>query len=172
MIEENLWECIQDEISVSEKIIALDVYQNELIFICSSSVYFFPLSKIDIIISFLLNDNLEISASSNQETIVTKSKLKDPKTVTVKIQESSYLKDYKNVLFNERLFTDIEFKIGDEVVHAHKAVLVARCNFFYKMFTSIRIAVTYFDLEIGGMKESTDKVIEITDMNLETFNGI
>jgi len=25
---------------------------------------------------------------------------------------------------------------------------------------------------IGGMKEAVDKVIEITDMNFDTFNGI
>jgi len=90
----------------------------------------------------------------------------------VKISDSSYVQDCKTGFFTERLFTDIDFKIGDEIVSAHKAMLASRCDFFYKMFTSIRIDVSSLDLEIGGMKESTDKVIEITDMNSEIFNGI
>jgi len=40
------------------------------------------------------------------------------------------------MLFKERKYTDINFKIGEDIVPAHKCLLAARCSFFDKLFSS------------------------------------
>lgn len=47
-------------------------------------------------------------------------------------------------------FADVLFLVGSERIHAHKAILASKCEYFAAMFQS-------------GMKESRDKVIEIKE---------
>ena len=41
--------------------------------------------------------------------------------------------DYKK-LVNDETFSDVEFRIGKQIVYAHKVILSARCDYFRAMF--------------------------------------
>jgi len=51
---------------------------------------------------------------------------------------------------------DMEFKVGDKVLPAHKIVLVTRVPYFEKMFES-------------GMKEAKTNIVEIKDVTTDTW---
>ena len=75
-------------------------------------------------------------------------------------------------LLDQKLFSDIVFKVQGQEFPANKIVLAAKCPFFYKMFTSFLvkgfIVLTFIK---GGMVESHNSAIEITDMTPQTFKS-
>lgn len=53
-------------------------------------------------------------------------------------------------------FSDVRFEVQGRVIHAHKFILFARCEYFRRMFTS-------------GYKESTDSTITLPDVSYDVF---
>ena len=56
----------------------------------------------------------------------------------------------------EKIFTDVELRVGNQTFHAHRAILSARSPVFAAMFGS-------------DMKESRTGVVEIKDIKADTF---
>jgi len=54
--------------------------------------------------------------------------------------------------------SDVTFKVGDELIPAHKQILVRKSKYFDGLFKS-------------GMAESKQKIIEINDCKAGTFKG-
>jgi len=72
--------------------------------------------------------------------------------MSVAVPAQSLSQAMRKVLANE-MSSDVKFKANDGVVlHAHKAILVARCDVFRAMFT-------------GGMKEANMDEIELPDLD-------
>lgn len=65
---------------------------------------------------------------------------------------------YKNLL-DTGLLSDVTLLVADQKFKAHRCILANSCEYFRAMFT-------------GGLKESTQKVIEITDVGPEVFETI
>jgi hypothetical protein len=64
----------------------------------------------------------------------------------------------KNIssMLGEEELSDVRFRVDGKEVHAHKAILTARSDYFRAMFT-------------GGMKESKDSVIEVPNISHAVF---
>lgn len=60
-------------------------------------------------------------------------------------------KDFKK-LVNSQEFADIQFKVQDQTIYAHKNILSIRSIYFNRLFKS-------------GMRESSDGIIHITDIS-------
>ncbi len=54
--------------------------------------------------------------------------------------------------------SDISFKIDDQIIPAHKKILIPRSRYFANLFNS-------------GMAESKQQVIEINDCEYHVFQG-
>eukprot|EP01090_Pellita_catalonica_P022699 TRINITY_DN8924_c0_g1_i4.p2 TRINITY_DN8924_c0_g1~~TRINITY_DN8924_c0_g1_i4.p2 ORF type:complete len:243 (-),score=68.88 TRINITY_DN8924_c0_g1_i4:566-1294(-) len=71
--------------------------------------------------------------------------------------KSSYLK----MLWNEEIFSDIEFKFENEtMIRAHKIVLACRCAYFDAMFRT------------GFAEAATKTAVRITDISRDTFLAV
>jgi RCC1 and BTB domain-containing protein len=68
---------------------------------------------------------------------------------------STLVNDYSMVV-NDSKFSDVNFVIEGQIIHAHKIILAARSQHFNAMFSS-------------GMKESTSSEIEIPNIKYQTF---
>jgi len=66
-----------------------------------------------------------------------------------------YIDVFKGIV-NEDEFADIQFHCNGGIVHAHRAILVARCPHFAAMFRS-------------GMRESTECTVHIPDTSKDVF---
>jgi len=62
-------------------------------------------------------------------------------------------------LLGDSQFTDVQFKIGDTLIPAHRNILVARSDYFRAMFK-------------GGMREKNEKIIAIPDIDPTTFRDV
>jgi speckle-type POZ protein len=69
--------------------------------------------------------------------------------------EKDALQHWRELLASGK-HADMEFRVGDEVIRAHKLVLVTRVPYFDKMFES-------------GMKEATTNIVEIKDVTPEIW---
>lgn len=74
-----------------------------------------------------------------------KTMLNDVYIIDISLLEENVIKDmvakrYKNnfrdKLFNKKIFSDLLIKVGDKEIFAHKNILAAQCEKFYAMFTS------------------------------------
>jgi Rho family protein len=65
----------------------------------------------------------------------------------------------KSLFFDKQSLTDISFKVGEKVFHAHKAVLSARCKVLATMFTS------------GFIESAKSHEIEIGETSPEAFEA-
>ena len=124
---------------MKEKPLAFGVFKQKLMIGCASNIYLFPDHNLED--SDSQSFDIENNKLSKNEKEVQASR---PNGKLVPVLNSSYIKDCKNVLFKERIFTDIDFKIGEKIVSAHKFLLVARCQFFYEMFTSIFLIKNWY----------------------------
>ncbi len=61
-------------------------------------------------------------------------------------------------LFMNQNESDVAFKVQDQLIPAHKSVLMKKSRYFEKVFNS-------------GMAESKQDVIEISDCEYEVFKG-
>jgi len=66
--------------------------------------------------------------------------------------------EYLGGLFMNQEKSDVTFKIEDQLIPAHKQVLMRKSRYFEGVFNS-------------GMAESTQEVIEIKDCEYEIFKG-
>jgi sugar lactone lactonase YvrE len=57
-----------------------------------------------------------------------------PRTTSNATPPSSIIANFASLL-NDTKFADVVFQVGDETTTAHRAILVARCNYFYTMFS-------------------------------------
>ena len=81
--------------------------------------------------------------------------------------EESALHDESNQQFVSNMaslidnaeFSDIAFRIDNQLIHCHRAILAAQCPKFRAMLTT-------------GMRESTDKEIVIPDWSFEAFRAL
>lgn len=70
-----------------------------------------------------------------------------------------YFAPHLKSLLEDKNFADVTFKIGDSLISAHRNILVARCDYFRAMF-------------LGGMRENSEKIINIPDIDDTTFRDI
>jgi len=73
-------------------------------------------------------------------------------------KESHFSPQFK-ILLEDKNFADVTFKVGDSLISAHRNILVARCDYFRAMF-------------LGGMRENSERIITIPDIDDTTFHGI
>ncbi len=66
--------------------------------------------------------------------------------------------EYLSSLFMSQEKSDITFKVQDQLIPAHKEILLKKSKYFAGLFNS-------------NMAESKQDVIEITDCEYETFKG-
>jgi hypothetical protein len=66
--------------------------------------------------------------------------------------------DNDRKLFVEMLYPDIHFQVDQQLIPAHRYILLTRCPAFGRMFTS-------------GMIESKTSVIQLNDVRLATFQA-
>jgi len=86
---------------------------------------------------------LEIFGQQNKESIKTK---------------DNTLQDFRK-LFAEMPYHDITFKVEDQGIPAHRALLSIRCPHFMQVFPA-------------GIKDPKNKVIEIPDIKADVFKGL
>lgn len=101
----------------------------------------------------LRGKNIRCIASYNEHTAV----LSCPPDYVepTAILPSSLALDLKS-LVNDSTFSDVTFLVENREIHAHRAILSARCDHFRAMFTS-------------GMKETNEKVVEIPAVRYDVF---
>ena len=71
---------------------------------------------------------------------------------------SSLANDLKSAI-NDSAFSDVTFLVEGREIHAHRAILSARCDHFRAMFTS-------------GMKEANEQVVEIPTVRYDVFYAV
>lgn len=69
------------------------------------------------------------------------------------------------------LFSDVVFSVEGEEISAHKAVLCAGSKFFRNMFTSLFSVLRKVLNLLGGMEETTKKVIEVPGIKAHVFKS-
>merc|ERR1712125_217966 len=72
--------------------------------------------------------------------------------------QSSPFADLASMLTDPH-FTDVSFKVGGATISAHKAILVARSNYFHTMF-------------LGGLKEAGQEEVEIRETTPAAFRAL
>lgn len=82
-----------------------------------------------------------------------------PQPQNGEIDHMSYLSDCIGALFLSDEYSDISFRIENEVIHAHKVILAACSNYFRALL-------------FGGMKESQQPQIDIIGTNVGAFKSL
>jgi len=69
--------------------------------------------------------------------------------------------------------SDIKFKVQEEILPAHKKVLINKSRFFAGLFKSKRLfnLSKLIFVSLGGMAETKQDVIEIKDCDFVVFRG-
>jgi len=94
------------------------------------------------------------------DEILVSHKTKKINEINPLLTATAFVDQFKSLLFSEN-HSDIRFyfKATDEYIHAHKAILSARSQYFNAMFR-----------RESGMKESKNSVIEINDYGKDIFS--
>lgn len=89
-------------------------------------------------------------------------------------QRWEYKSNYEMMssIFQKTAYSDVSFKCENRIISAHRVILAARCKYFDNMFMSIYAYFLNFIIKkIGGMKESSEKEIVISDFSYDTFKS-
>ncbi|XP_044593883.1 speckle-type POZ protein-like [Cotesia glomerata] len=97
-----------------------------------------------------LTIGIELTVYDDSTTFSTYITLEEPK--------SQMVADYKR-LFESKEGCDVVIKVKDETFEAHKTILMARSEMFFKLFTV-------------EMKESKEEFITLSDIEPEIFNSL
>jgi len=74
-------------------------------------------------------------------------------------------------LFERSDYYDVKFRVEGKEIPAYKGILVSRSPYFPKMFTSLDLFGSVLLIQIGGMKESHNEIIEVPDTKYEVYHS-
>ncbi len=73
-------------------------------------------------------------------------------------------------LFMNKGGSDIQFKVQDKIIPAHKQILILKSKYFAGLFNSTYI-MKFSLILLGGMIESRQEIIEINGCEFPVFQG-
>ena len=65
---------------------------------------------------------------------------------TIPFANNNLLKDWKNVLFEQKLYAGINLKIGEDIIPAHKCIISARYSYFAQKILIVSIKKFSYNL--------------------------
>lgn len=102
----------------------------------------------------LSKNSLVIYCEISQSTFISVQK------ENIQTHEDSGLDDYSK-LFENSLFTDATINVKGHSFRVHKAIIAARCSFFYALFNPE-----------SGLKEQKEGIAEINDISVDVFREV